>query len=277
MRERSQSFDPRQIMQGNSFEVFHYREPKPGNVEVHHHDFYEVYYLLGGRVEYWVEGQILRLEPGDILLIDPQSLHRPIVDPESPMYERFVLWIHREYLAEELCRCFAPGMPHRLRPQPREGAALRTLLAELVRESYSREYGADLYAQGLFLQLMVKLNRQASGEAPEVPEKQLSPLTQKAVVCITEDVSRAWSLEEIAEKCYVSKYHLSHTFRQEMGISVYRYGMLRRLLAARQMLLAGEPASRVAAACGFSDYAGFYRAFRAEYGISPKETLTDTI
>ena len=57
MRERSQNFDPRQVMQREQFEIFHYRDPRPGTVEVHHHDFYEVYYLLGGDVAYWVEGR----------------------------------------------------------------------------------------------------------------------------------------------------------------------------------------------------------------------------
>ena len=52
MRERSQIFDPRQTMRSETFEVFHYREPSPNGVEVHHHDFYEVYYLIGGNVEY---------------------------------------------------------------------------------------------------------------------------------------------------------------------------------------------------------------------------------
>ena len=81
MRERSQSFDPRQTMQRDKFEVFHYREPRPDGVEVHHHDFYEVYYLLGGEVEYWVDGRIIRMQPGDLLLINPMELHRPLVNP----------------------------------------------------------------------------------------------------------------------------------------------------------------------------------------------------
>ena len=42
MREQSQKFDPRQVMHRETFEVFHYRQPKPGGVDVHHHDFYEV-------------------------------------------------------------------------------------------------------------------------------------------------------------------------------------------------------------------------------------------
>ena len=48
MRERSQRFDPRQEMQAETFEVFHYRDPRPGFVEVHHHDFYEIYFFLSG-------------------------------------------------------------------------------------------------------------------------------------------------------------------------------------------------------------------------------------
>ena len=62
MRERLQIFDPRQTMQRDTFEVFHYREPRPNSVEVHHHDFYEVYYLIKGEVEYWVDGRIIRMQ-----------------------------------------------------------------------------------------------------------------------------------------------------------------------------------------------------------------------
>ena len=98
MRERSQNFDPRQVMQRDSFEVFHYRDPRPGFVEVHHHDFYEVYFLLGGEVAYWVDGRIIRLTPGDLLFINPMELHRPITNPDNPVCERFVLWVNKEYL-----------------------------------------------------------------------------------------------------------------------------------------------------------------------------------
>ena len=40
---------------------------------------------------------------------------------------------------------------------------------------------------------------------------------------------------------------------------------------AKQMLSTGKPSSEVYQSCGFGDYSNFYRAFRAEYQISPKE------
>ena len=274
MRERAQRFDPRQEMQADTFEVFHYKEPRPEGVEVHHHDFYEVYYLLSGQVEYWVEGRIIQLKPGDILLINPMELHRPMVGPEHTVYERIVLWINTAYLEGlapdgGLSRCFDPSVPNLICPTAAERPALNVKMSDLVREYYSREFGSDTCAFGLFLQLMVQLNRMVLHTGSLQQERQLSPLVQKALQYIADHIGEDMSLDSIASACYVSKYHLSHAFSREVGISVYRYIMIKRLLMARQLLSAGEPAGQVCISCGFSDYTSFYRAFKAEYGISP--------
>lgn len=280
MRERSQRFDPRQTMQKDTFEVFHYREPRPNTVEVHHHDFYEVYYLLRGEVEYWVDGRIIRMSPGDLLLINPMELHRPILEGAQQVYERIVLWINKEYIESiddggvQLSRCFdtsAPGHTHVIRPAASERTALTARMSDLVREFYSGEFGSELSAYGLFLQFMVQLNRMARHTEPSQEEaEQLSDLVQKTLGYIGAHLSDPMTVESIAARFYVSKYYLSHTFTREVGVSVYRYIMLRRLLMARQLLLSGESAGQVCRSCGFSDYTSFYRAFKSEYGLSPR-------
>lgn len=284
MRERSQKFDPRQEMQKETVEVFHYREPRPNAVEVHHHDFYEVYYLLKGQVEYWVDGRIIRMQAGDLLLINPLELHRPIIDPESPVYERIVLWINKDFLEGltsgelHLNRCFDTSVPnhtHLLHPAAGERSAVTAQLSELVREYYSRETGSGLCAHGIFLQFMVQLNRMALAEKAQPEETQkLSEMAEKVLSFIGEHLSEPLTLERIAEQFFISKYYLSHTFSREVGVSVYRYILLRRLMMARQLLAAGEPAGQVCRSCGFSDYTSFYRAFKSEYGISPREFLS---
>lgn len=280
MRERSQRFDPRQTMQRDTFEVFHYREPRPNTVEVHHHDFYEVYYLLSGQVDYWVDGRIIRMSPGDLLLINPLELHRPMVGQGSPVYERIVLWVNKEYLEgfaggnQRLSRCFdttLPGHTHLIHTAASERPALTARLGELVREFYSRDFGSELCAKGLFLQFMVQLNRMASHTETQQEETEaLSPLVQKVLLYITEHIQEDLSLEGIASYMFISKYHLSHAFSREVGVSVYRYIMLRRLMMARQLLFSGEAAGQVCRNCGFADYTSFYRAFKSEYGVSPR-------
>lgn len=280
MRERSQNFDPRQVMHRDTFEIFHYRDPRPGFVEVHHHDFYEVYFLLAGEVAYWVDGRIIRLKPGDLLFINPMELHRPITEPERPMCERFVLWVNKEYLQKlstpqvMLSSCFDTELPnhsHLVRPSGAERAVLTARMGELVRESYSKDFGSEVSAHGIFLQLMVQLNRLARREEGRKEGEELSPLVQNAMAYISEHLSSDLSLEEIAGSLFISKSHLSHAFSAEVGVSVYRYITLRRLMMARQQLSEGELAGQVCRNCGFADYTSFYRAFKSEYGISPRE------
>ena len=212
MRERSQNFDPRQVMHREDFEVFHYRDPRPGYVEVHHHDFYEVYYLLDGKVAYWVDGRVIHMEPGDLLFINPMELHRPMPDPLGDNCERFVLWINKDYLTAisspqlSLSGCFDTSRPehsHRIRPTAPEQATLRAQLGELVREYYSKDVGSDISAKGILMQLMVRLNRLANRSETRWEAEELSPLVRSAMEYIGENLSARLSLDQIAGQQFV--------------------------------------------------------------------------
>ncbi|MBQ2708708.1 MAG: AraC family ligand binding domain-containing protein, partial [Clostridia bacterium] len=236
---KHQPYSDRRHMHGSTYEIFHYRETRGREVEVHHHDFYEVYLLLDGEVEYWVDGEICRLEAGDLLLIHPQQLHRPLPS-NAEVYERIVLWIDRDYLAMlsdediDLCRCFDTTMPgHRMHIRASEAQkhAVAARLGELVRESYSDSVGATLLANGIFLQFMVELNRlaynlaKASGSAEDsdrgnIRETENSALISRVLAYIGAHCHEELSLDSIADYFFVSKYHLSHAFSREVGVSV---------------------------------------------------------
>ena len=52
---------------------------------------------------------------------------------------------------------------------------------------------------------------------------------------------------------------------------MYRYVTQRRLIAAKTLIEKGQRLEAVAAQTGFTDYSGFYRAFKQEFGISPRQ------
>ena len=56
-----------------------------------------------------------------------------------------------------------------------------------------------------------------------------------------------------------------------MGVSFYRCVTQRRLIAAKALITEGNPLEQVAEMTGFGDYSAFYRAFKQEYGISPRQ------
>ena len=272
MRSNPQRFDPRQTMQREDYEIFHYHDAKMGEVPLHHHDFYEVYYFLSGQVEYLVEGISYTLLPGDLLLISPMDLHRPLVAPGNA-YERIVLWINADYLdrllpSGSLRACFERGqcLYHSA------NTPIPQLMERLASNFSDPSPDGELYARGLFLQLMAELLRltakgsRDSGEASFAP-----PIVREVLAYISENYHKELSLEALSARFYVSKYYLSHLFRDSVGVSVYRYILLKRLQNAKQLLSEGETPGEVCLRCGFKDYTNFYRAFRQVYGCNPQD------
>ena len=133
------------------FEIYRYRYMD--EVELHHHDFYEIYLLLRGSVSYTVENRIFHMRAGDLMLISPLELHQARVDSNDEPYERIVLWVDRGYLESlssphtSLTRCFdttIPGHTNLLRLPGATGAPLRTTVDKLCALKASKDYGSDL-------------------------------------------------------------------------------------------------------------------------------------
>lgn len=276
-----QIFDPRQNMSDSKFEIFHYRDARFEGVPVHQHDFYEVYYFLGGSVEYSVEGRTYELKPGDLLLINPLELHQPRITPDQQAYERIVLWINKNYLSElcfnktSLTRCFDSAQPDHtnlLRPTKIQQTYISAMLTELISESSSDSYAVEIASEAILLRFLVELNRLTiSSKKTENKEEGSSSIIPDVLEYINNHYCEKLTLNGIADEFFVSKYYLSHVFNSAVGTSVHRYIVLKRLIHAKQMLLSGIRSTTAAEHCGFNDYAGFYRAFTAEYGVTPTE------
>lgn len=274
-------FDPRQKMAHEDFELQYKRDTYLQDVELHHHDFHELYFLISGDVTYTIESRQYHVLPGDLLLISPQELHQICIRPEMSAYERYVLWVDPQLLSRvstplsNLSENLAPrSTKHEnlLRLKPEDRSRVQKLFEQLWQEYENESYGSDLLRQSLLIQLLVTINRLAAD-----PSGHLEGMTHssKAVSEVVDYVNLHYneplSLDMLADLVYVSKYHLSHEFNRQVGTSVYRYIQKKRLLIARQLLAQGKRPNDVYSSCGFTDYAGFYRAFRAEYSVTPRE------
>ena len=277
--QKTQRFTTRQSMREKQFEIFRYRDRKMKNVGVHHHDFYEVYFFLGGKVNFRVQGQFYRLEPGDLLLINPHELHEAQVAPEE-QYERIVLWIDRGFLREldcadcDLAACFdrtAPNHTNLLRPDPMQRAVLQNILEQMTEEYYGNRFASGLCARGLLLQFLVEINRMVQKVPENVMQHENPDIISRVLSYIGTHYQEPITLQSLAAVFYISQYYLSHEFSRRVGTSVYRYIIFKRLMYAREMMDDGVSPGNVYQLCGFGDYANFYRAFKSEFGLSPKE------
>ena len=79
------------------------------------------------------------------------------------------------------------------------------------------------------------------------------------------------SLEAIANMGQVSRFHMSRAFGLATGRPVMRYVRGRRLTEAARALSRGAPdILSVALDAGYSSHEAFTRAFRDQFGVTPK-------
>lgn len=280
------TFDPRQFMMDNAFEAFYYQTTNLKRVGSHQHGFYEIYLFESGNVTYVVGNKKYDLLPGDMLLLPPQEPHYPIFNLPDVTYSRLVLWISDLFIqnAKESCNCnFALPFDlasehgiHLMRLEP----AISNELFRIVYEMATREEETYARAQNnvALLSFFIRLNRLYADYTMQ--QKQKDPFSThliQIVDYIVNNFDQPITLEAVAEHCFLSKGYLSHGFKRTMGVTVRRYITMRRLFRARQMLLAGGKPNEVARRCGFEEYSTFFRSFKKEYGIAPKEMRSGSL
>ena len=275
----TQKWISRQHMLSDNFEIFHYKDSYLKDVALHHHDFFEIYFFISGDVSYTIESRNYDLQHGDILLISPRELHQPIIDRKKP-YERIVLWINCNYLKS--CRpkkrfdaVFRPrqeGPYEPVKAAPEELKAVRAYFVDILAETNNQKEYSDLVCRSLIVRLAAELNRHFIGYTGHFEtDTSLGGVMNEIVNYINRHHTKSLSLDYLSQEFYISKYHMSREFMRHFGISIHKYITKKRLITAKQLLSEGVAPSDVCTMSGFSDYANFYRAFRSEYGISPRE------
>lgn len=267
------------------FRLFHLKDKGETKVDYHYHEFYKLLFFLSGSGGYVVEGKRYSLAPGDIILLDKHCIHRPEFTPEVSC-ERMILYISPEFLEREssamcdLTDCFAGEDDHVLRPNEKVRQTLISILSSIEEELSSNRYGKEIISTGLLLRLLVEIvrsirHKEVQKPAPMMPSsKRMMDIVRYLDKHLTEELN----IDLLAEKFYISRYHLMRRFREETGTTIHAYISDRRLMLARDLIGQGIPATDVCFRCGFGSYSSFSRAYGKFFGTTPTgRTIPDLI
>lgn len=274
------TFSTRQYMVSKDFEIYYYKDYYLSKVEDHTHNYYEFYFFLEGDVTIMIEGQEHALKAGDVVLIPPKVRHHARIHSQKVPYRRFVFWISKEYCSRLLERSKDYGylMQHVLVSRKyifhNDLITFNTIQSKvflLIEEMQSERFGKEAKIELCVSDLVLHLNRIVHERNYPKSEKEALSLYQSIIFYIEDHLDEDLSLERLAKEFYVSKYYIAHLFKDSIGMSIHQYITKKRLLACREAILGGTGISTAYQMFGFGDYSSFYRAFKKEYGISPKE------
>lgn len=263
------------------FEFFHYLDESVLNVEYHNHEFYEVYLFISGKVTYVIEGKSYMLRPGDIVLINNKELHNPVIETGEP-YERIVIWLDPNYIKQQstdgtnLLTCFESSSKNRynlLRPRTEIADYIRNIAEKIGNECSHISYGSNILKNIYLTELIIYLNKAYLDTNDEEIETDIkyNPKINIMLQYINENLREDLSLETLSSIFFISKYYLLREFTKHTGYTIHQYIQQKRLIMAKTLLREFTQVTEVCMLCGFGDYSNFIRAFKKEFGISPKK------
>ena len=279
MKTKTQAYLTRQKMLTNDYEIFHYSDKGLQNVNLHHHDFYECYFFVSGDVTYIIEGKSYTLQSGDIILINSKELHQPIINNKEVPYERIVVWLDKNFVDSlsmedtKLNRCFEDIQKENVIRTDLEGQqSIKSILNKLLKLADYSGMGMELLYRSYLTELLITLNNLLFYNTNKVNitiEK--STLIDEIISYINTHVEEDIKIEDLSNQFFISRYHLLRVFKKHSKTTLHKFIVQKKLIYAKELILKGKPIIEVYKQCGFGDYSNFFRAFKNEYGMTPKQ------
>ena len=244
----------------------------------HYHPYYEFILVRRGISEYLSNGGRFFLHPDEMLLIAPGTVHTMLCPAESSSYERLILQVDADFMERSLAD-FGPAAWMRERPPLfilRAEAVCRWGVRELIERVNATASVTDpVLREQLYrcqiAELMLTMEYVARSSDAVMPGAS-SELISAVTAFIQEHFRESeMNVALIAQQFYVSREHLSRTFKSYTNESISHYITDLRMLEFRYGLLEGKTVLSACLESGFTDYSSFVKSFRKLYGITPVE------
>jgi len=247
-----------------------------GNVEFHMHNRHEIYLLVDGAIQYFVENVCYPMTSGNLILFSTNEIHKAINTSSQP-FTRLVIHVRPDFVQQyctpdtNLLACFhrEPGVGNMVSLSKEEQTRLISM-ARALHQALRQpdQYGNDVMATTLFLQILIFVNQAWKKSSPKrtLP----SPHRTQAIMdYIDAHLTSTLTLDTIAQALSLDKYYLSHLFKSETQSTIYQYILVKRVALAKTLLTQGHTVSEACHLSGFNDYSNFIRSFKQVTGYTP--------
>lgn len=224
-----------------------------------------------------VDGEMVRIEPGDVLMYKPKDQYELTVEAELQQNGSievasgdYYFFCRGEWLEDWWSRS---AKPQRMKLPINE--TLLHLCRQTILE-HRRGKGAAKEMAGYYLRILCLTIERVIQEHQHSAGKGRSYLAYRMKSYIEEHALTPLKIEDVAAHVGLSVSRAVHLYKSTFNQTIMQDVLQIRLAVARERILFSKLSlEQIAETSGFNSYTYFYRVFRAKYGVSPKQYRMD--
>lgn len=133
------------------------------------------------------------------------------------------------------------------------------------------EFAAELYEKGLLEMFAVLVLRACiRAERHQAAASRRHLMLDEVFLYIHAHITEEITLQQLERAFYVDRCHIAREFKKQTGQTVHAYIVKTKLALCCRYIEQGLPITQVYQMAGFGGYSNFFRAFKREYGMTPK-------
>lgn len=241
----------------------------------HYHTGYEIFFLVEGSRNVFINDKAWNINGGCVELIRPFEFHYSCPG-DYPEYERYVLNFSKNYIADVLSEeehqmALSVFQKHLLILSEEEKKELVTLYSKIKEEIEKNTPVSIKLSKFHIVELLYFL-----GGINVTPEDHHTTrgqaLISDAIKYINSNYTHEITVHDVAQVVHLSQYHFCRLFKNVTGTTFLQYLNNKRLKEAHILLSSADiPLSQIALETGFSSGEHFTRVFKKAYGMTPRE------
>ena len=251
------------------FTTIHRREGAWSMVNLHSHEYFELYFLCKGKRQLLFEDKIAELEEGSLAVISPFTMHKT----EGGTFERINLCISPDAVSADTREVLAHFSKFsKLTLDEKSFMAVRELLDELLLIEESSEKGSQAKKRVLCEYLMYFIQKHASTREETLVHSatKMPPTLLHILRYVNAHFHEKITLGSLSKRFFLSEVTLCTYFRQYLNLTFGEYISQLRLTKAKELLRTTKKSmDEIAAALGLGSANYFGLFFKKHTGISP--------
>ena len=244
------------------------------NYPFHWHDKYELFQVLNKPCHFLVNGQLIYAQPGDLIAIDGQTVHRLTVDQDDTQVRIIQFPVHILLNSSAIIRPLKPHIPRQeIAAHPQLEQTLAQLFPIMDEEPHVPVSQSNPFLQSLFCAVYFLLMRYFATEEPSTTASDERREFYNVVEWINQHYTQAINIQTAASQLYIPRGRLAKLFRKYSGMDMNEYINSQRIKHANELLMNGSRIAEAASESGFQSIRTFNKIYKEQMGCTPSEYL----